>query len=364
MLDYYHESQPGNDAPKGALGAEWLSLNLESLLAEREALLAHSAAAEDLSGADKARLALIEQHLKKLKPVIAKSSALELFAINLELPLKSKIRHDLLKESTIVSLEKWHHRLPGDDLDASSRTEAINALSSEITEDDFVLNFPAYLQQALIRSQKSVDTLSWLPTIDKKAQNSDELLAKKLLAFCSQTLIATRHIPLEKQESNIPMLCTILYRVLSNPSYSLFYNHKFKDFVSGVAVLPAPPLKVYQAKDIYKDILVSPEALIAQQELRPKPKPITLSKQSQTSLIKQTGIEAHLKGEKGSLNELLSHYQKAQEESEAQLKLLEPYLDKGIQHTLAAEEEAGTILFNLAQEKKLLATSLQRVACF
>ena len=60
---------------------------MESLLAERNALLAQSSGEEELSLKDKDRLDLIEAHFKKLHPVISQTSALELVAIDLELPV-------------------------------------------------------------------------------------------------------------------------------------------------------------------------------------------------------------------------------------------------------------------------------------
>lgn len=367
LLGFYNKSQPQGRSPQGALGAEWLSLSLESLLAERDTLQAHYKANQALGSADKKRLEWINQRLNNLKPIKAISSALELVDCNLTLPLNSTIQQAHLKESTRVQLEQWHHCLPGPTVNESIRRKLITALHSEISEDEFILNFPAYLQQALSISHVPQKTmlLRWVPNFiySVKPDPSNETIRKKLMNFCSKTLLAARHVPLAKQSSNIPLLCIILYRVLNNAStISPWFDnktYKFNDFIKSIASLPIPPLCVYQAKDEYKAILLTPEEFITQQEQRPKRTAIILNNPALPPLLQQTGVSLHLEPKEACLS-LIDQYHQRQKTSQHQLKELEPELHHGIKRTLAAEEKAGSILFKLAEEKKKLALALMQ----
>ncbi len=128
--------------------------------------------------------------------------------------------------------------------------------------------------------------------------------------------------------------------------------YKFNELIQKISQFNVPSINVYQAKDIYKDILVTPEQLLDQQE-RVKKVPIILLKTAQLPLIQQTGIEAYLEEkEKKELAKLIKQYQQMQEQGEQQINSLESNLDKGIHNILSAENKAGSILFNQAQQRK------------
>ncbi|MBL7481279.1 DUF3638 domain-containing protein [Legionella bononiensis] len=342
LLSYYHQSQPKDHAPQGALGYEWMSLSLEELLKERDGILARQTADKSLSRADEDRLNFINENLARLKPVVAKSTVLELVPIDLELPASSSIKQNLLTQSTIALMEQWFHKLPGDDVSPHQQQVAVSALSSVMTDDDFIKHFPAFLQLAC--------------TIASKER-------KELYDFCSQTLIATRHTQLEHQESNIPLLCNILYRLLTTESHNTFKykTYKFNELVLHLNRLKVPPLSVYQAKDVYQHILAKPEELLAHHE-RPDHPPLKVTRTALPSLIAQMGIEPLLfqqsAGSKEAINRVLAQYKELEEKANEAISLLSKGLKNDLEHTFAIEEQAGKILFALEHEKRLAARTL------
>jgi hypothetical protein len=358
LLHYYHSTLPKDNAPQGALGYEWMSLSLESLLEERNLLLARYSAEHTLSKADKNRLDLIESRLKKLKPVVAKSTALEQVSIDLSLPNTSTINRTHLKPATVTQLDTWHHRLPGTPLDAAALGKAVDALSSSISEDDFIINFPAYLQLAL-KQPPFGGIVSFIGNLFGSRTDPQMELQKKLLGFCSNTLIAHRHIRLENQDSNIPLLCNMLYRVLENrPTIS---DTKFTDLVTQLSPLNVPPLKVYQAKDVYQDILGTPEELLTR-PAHPIRAPLRTTKKTAATLLVQTGIDAKLQADaprsKELLERLIAQYNELQEQCDNQIAKLGTMIKNDMEHNFATEKKAGKILFDFEQKKRVIAESL------
>jgi hypothetical protein len=342
LLSYYHQSQPVNHAPKGALGYEWLNLSLETLLEEQESLLARQTADESLSTADNERLKLIQKNLNKLKPVVAKSSILEKVPVDLSLPdtNDSIIKKGHLKPETIAEMDTWMHQLPGVQLLTQEQAQsALHHLSSIMSDDDFIMNFPQYL---------------------RIATSSNVQQRKELYDFCSHTLIATRHIPLKDQESNIPLLCNVLYRLLTPGNEEIFRynNYKFNDLVLRFGSRRVDPLFIYQAKDVYQEILATPEQIMAQRE-RPEHKPLTATNKVLPSLLAQTKIEKHLPVDANQeLQLLIARYKQLEEESDQALNELAKTIDQDLDKTFSIEEQAGKIRFSMEQEKRELAHNL------
>jgi hypothetical protein len=244
LLTYYKQEQKDTRA-LGALGYEWTQISLEQLQAEEEALNALKITGT-FSVADEARLHEIEQRFKTLKPVLAHSTELQLAPIDLKIPDACSINQTLLNPATIEKLNSWFYKLPSDEINAHDLESALNALSSDLSEPDWILNFPAYLQIAL----------------------GDNLISRKTLGdFCKQTLLATRHIPLSIQQSNKSLLCNVLYRVLNNTkkANALHRPFYFETLVAHTRLYEVAPLSVYEAVNVYKDILAKPEEILAQQ---------------------------------------------------------------------------------------------------
>ncbi|WED43028.1 DUF3638 domain-containing protein [Legionella cardiaca] len=330
LLDYYHQTQERQ--PLGTLGYEWLKLSLETILQEKETLLARAKSAPP-SEADIKRLALIDKHLKKFKAVNAKSSILELVPLDLSLPTEITIKRGHLPFVTKTTVEDWENKLPGDKrLQVSALEPSVKILSSDIKESTFLINFPAYFQIALF---------------DEDPQQS-----KRLLDFCRQTLIAHRHVPLADQESNVPLLCNILYRIAHNRALAQSQfsaaEVQFTDVVSSVKTYPIPALQVYQAKDVYQEILATPEEILERK--RPERIPLVTPTLDNSSLLEQPAIKKGLttlgKSEHIAFNELVLNYRQLHEKGNNALL------------TASSEEDAGKILLEFEQKQKELALKI------
>ncbi|KTD07607.1 DUF3638 domain-containing protein [Legionella jamestowniensis] len=331
LLDYYQQSQPKKASPKGALGYEWMLLNLETLKQERDTLLSRQQS-NPLSLDDNKRLAFIEKHLKKIKPPLAKSSHLQLVAIDLTLNRDSRINEARLPQKTKRIFDSWQNMLSfKDETDVLKLSSAFDALNSAISEHDFICHFPVYLKIA--------------------ATNQDPTLFKRLLDFCTATLIANRHILLEKQESSIPLLCNILYRTCNNRSNLVLDldNFKLADLIRGVSSFSCPPLKVYEPKDIYQHVLAKPEDILKRE--RPQTIPLTPPMLETTtlfdllnSLAKQTiGNNRGLNELSNQLDSVITQYRELQAETAQHLQ------------ETATEDAAGKLLLQSEQQQKELA---------
>ncbi len=352
LLNYYHQSQPKGAAPLGALGYEWMCLSLESLQQERESLLARSKTGTSTQ-ADQQRLALINDKLKELKPVLAKSTILATIPIDLSLPAKVELIQDSAK--AVTTGESWQNKLPWkfEGFQESVLQKAIDALSSNIGENEFTTYFPAYFQIACYDQGP------------KRQQLAD---------FCSQTLIANRHQPLDKQDSDIPLLCNVLYRVLHNKATVLsvlsWQKLNFAGLVSLVRSYLVPPLTVYQAKDVYQDILARPEDILGQE--RPARKPLVVqttanpestqdnpAKQQDHSILAQTKIDDDLTQSnpkaKEQLGQLVLNYRTLEKQTTAEITALGQSLTDNLEQRFTVEIDAGKKLFALEKEQKALA---------
>ncbi|EHL31678.1 DUF3638 domain-containing protein [Legionella drancourtii] len=332
LLDYYHQSLPSDFKPLGALGYEWTRLSLEALLEERKFLLAQEKTGE-LSFAEQERIAHIEQQLKKLKPIVSKSTALVLVAIDLSLPEAAAMKK---ASSGDAVYEKLMADSNGLSWEAYER--AMTLLSSTMSDEDFVEHFPAYLRIAL----SNVNDI----TIN--------VFRKPLLDFCTRTLLANRHIPLDKQNSQIPFLCNILYRAVYNNERLIkrHYNN-FGDLVNIVRGYNVPALQVYQAKDVYAPLLAEPEQLIKEYEHQ-VPKPISTSALPKQSLSVQMGIDTQL----ASIDQYIVHYKKIQDALAQKLEVLGKEPVNSPEDEFAIEEDAGKKFIDAEKQKKELAKGL------
>jgi hypothetical protein len=341
LLDFYHQPKGEKQRPLGALGYEWMSLSLDFLLDERDALLAQYTSGEPLLPADAKRLAQIEQHLKNLQPVLAKTTNLELVAIDLNLPSKIQINKSALKKATAESTDSWYEQFDFKQFDQAALQRSLDVLSSTISDDDFIDHFVDYLQIAL---------------------SSQENLRKPLLDYCTQTLIAKRHVSLGSQDSNIPLLCTILYRVAHNKRVFLQSKpNSFADMVKKTGAYSVPALKVYQAKDVYQEILARPEVIVVKQK-KPASRPIVASLGASKSMVEQIGLTADLQKlqvEQHSLfDELVNTYQQLQEKTEKDLNALSKKLTNDLQQAFIIEAEAGKRHLATEKHKRVLAQRL------
>ncbi|MDR3442693.1 MAG: DUF3638 domain-containing protein [Legionella sp.] len=330
LLDFYYRAQPKGFAPLGALGYQWMCLSLEALQEEQAALLAHQASGQVLSKADNKRVKHIERQLKNLEPVKAISTQLKRVAIDLKIPRDFKVNHAFLKQASIDLLEFVDDKLMSFSANTAMLQRAVDMLSSKMSDDDFISNFLAYIQIA---------------------SSGDVKLAKSLVDFCSQTLLAKRHVALIKQDSNIPFLCMLLYRIAHNKE--VFKTGKigtFATLVSLVSAYAVPNLEVYQAEDIYSELLAKPEDLIAKYA-RQVHTPI-----SATIAINQLGTGEFLallsEADRARCAKTIEQYKTLQKEHFEHNEVLRKTLLESPEKEFEVEKKAGQMLLALEKQKK------------
>nr|MBA3537501.1 DUF3638 domain-containing protein [Tatlockia sp.] len=322
LLSYYHKSQSG--PARGALGYEWMRLSILDIQKERGALLARIAAGMP-SAADKNRLAMIDKHLDKIKPVVSQSTIVEKVAINLSLPSNSKLKTSHLSLEAKMLYETWKEELSWDNKQSEEDiNRAIELLSSNMSEDDFITHFPVYFAVT---------------------DSSNQVHRKRLSDFCTRTLIANRHVTLDKQKTSIPLLSNILYRLLNKNFRQLINQPTLSKLLSIVPYEDVPPLEVYQAKDIYQDILATKDDLLAKEP--PKPKPLFTTIPLHTALLAQSEMKEYLDGSQRKLLDNMLAYYRTLCETGAK-KIAEA----------KTEELAGKELLALEQEQRYLGQCL------
>ncbi|MFA5959358.1 MAG: DUF3638 domain-containing protein [Tatlockia sp.] len=334
LLDFCHHWLPA----VGALGYEQLALQVETLQRERDFLLARNHGGPNTQPNQK-RLDLIETKLQQLQPVMACSTRLEEVPINLLFPKNHKLVINADSKAAA-----WHKSALGKaPIDKKTMKEARELLSSALSDEDFLGYFPAYLAIAC----------------GKKGANYH-----RVLDFCRQTLKAHRNIPLAMEQSNIPFLCHVLYRVGNHPRSVATYLAKntvhFDQLVRQLDALGVAPIKVFQVKEIYQTLLARPEELLAPE------KAVSLALVNPTlqegGLKIQQGIEKvlaeHNPQRNALLNQLVADYRALEKQLDSDLNALGKTLTHNLEHQFAIEQSAGVLLFNVEKEKKRLAEQM------
>lgn len=332
LLDYYYQSQPKDFKPLGALGYQWTRLSIESLLAEQKNLIAQQKTVT-LSLAEKKRMVHIETQLKKLNAVASYSTALELVAIDLSLPTQIETQ-TIMRETLLALLARSVPEMLEKKTEVACQA-ALDVLSSTMSDDDFIEHFPTYLH--IVTS--GINEFS-----------------KAVLDFCTHTLLAKRHLSVDKQNSIIRFLCNVLYRVAHNQTRLNAENYeKLSDLVCIVREYTVPPLKVYQAQDIYSKLLATPEQLMAGYKHQVH-MPINASVLGPQPLIAQMHIDGQLAlNFKVTSNKLISDYQKIQNRLATELDTLAKTSAHELSGELSLEEQAGKALFAAEKQRKELA---------
>lgn len=330
LLTYYQQSQNSSDAPKGTLGYEWMLLNIETLVQERLTLLALKNI-NSLSEADSLRLNQIETHLTHLKPVISISSTLKLNPIDLNLPGLCEIKQAHLSKATSSTLNDWINNLPGTTASEGLLNKAMNALSSSLSEDKLVVYFPVYLQIML-------------------GSNPDR---KKLLAdFCQSTLIAERHIPLDKQTKNRALFSNILHRVVTNNEKinQLKTPFTFQQLTLETKKITPYALPVYEIVDEYKNILSTPAEILKRIPQQSALSPSAL-KSSYIPFVNTMTQSTKFTPFINQYSDLNKSYEKASE-------ALTKQIDSNAEHLILSEEVAGKNQLHFELQQIALAQKL------
>lgn len=350
LLDFYLQSQSNDEAPRGALGYEWMSLHLEAIQEEREAIRSHVVSGLPIADADRKRLEVIERHLAQLKPVQAVSTALELKSIDLTLPVRSNIQLVSFDRATRDILASWENNLPGSPQTSKQLENAVKIVSSRLNDIDFITYFPAWLQVA---------------------RSSEDRLRKLLGDFCSATLLAKRHLQLSDKETNISFFCNILYRVLHNTAtFNRYVDSRYglkMDFLKVVLEVrhyQVPALQVYQAVDVYHNILATPEDILARIE-HAVHIPWKTAKSPAVDMLIQLGLVPGLSmlpaDEKNQLDDVFACYRQLQADNEFVIAKLGEKLGDDLEEAFVVEDEAGKQLLAFEKQQNLLAQRLMNI---
>jgi len=331
LLDHYYNTQNnGKNHPWGALGYSWMQLTLETIQEEYHNLTARKQVEKDFPKADQKRLTQIEQYISKLRPVLAASSKLELVSIDLNL----ETNPDKLPKAVYKYLNAWEKKLTEISVGKEKLDEALKQLHSNIADEIFITHFAAYLQIA--------------------ASNQDEL-RKQLLDFCTSMLISKRHVKNEYVVSIIPFLCNILYRVAHNTEQ---FQHdrpeNMKELIEKCSNYSVPELKVYQAENVFKDILIAPEKMLAEKK-RPKKQKIHENLMEAGSFRAQLTLNEE---NKKSLEQLIDTYSTLLKGHREKLSNLAEQSAQSPEEAFSLERKAGDQRYSAEQEKNKFAISL------
>lgn len=366
LLEYYQRSQPQDHPPLGALGSEWVNLSLERLLEEQAMLQARHQANQPLTDAETDRLKVISHRIQALQPVRAQSTRLELVFIDLKLPDNSYsiankysvLNRALLDETTSRFVDVVFSDLPGTSISANEQKRVLSELSSNIDDNKFIQIFPALLQIAGLQ-RLGARSIYGGRAISETAVVVDPALKQKLEEFCIQTLRSHRHVPLTRQDSNVPLLCNLLYRVLQNPEKLNKTNlAKFDELVSHVRSWEVKPIEVYQAKDIYADILLDPQQRMTEIS-KPAQSPLYVEPEPVHSVLSETGIGGQLPPSQATaLADVLKAFGQLHTDFNNQMDALGNRSKTHPDSAIETEAEAGKALLALTRAESALAERL------
>ena len=227
---------------QGALGYEWRRLSLERLIAEQTKLDALIKTHPSLPAHFLKRQTAINTQLNNQRDIMKKMTILELAPLDLSFPERQSIYSKSAYDRREISRDDLFEDLMSTHYFERDLKNSISLLSSAITEEDFMLHFRTYFRIAC-----------------RTDVNDPERIA--LEEFCKTTLIGRRLSPLNEQESDIPYLCHLLYRVLKNPG-CIGRDISLTQLEKILPSLPMPEILIYQAKDVFKEPLISTQELI------------------------------------------------------------------------------------------------------
>ncbi len=247
LLNYYYEGAPRAKEGKpalGALGYAWVQLHI-SILNKEYLQLVRLEAQRALSQYESMRKQAINAFINSCPTIKRTTSNIEYVSIDLELPEDVTINKSFY---TKQEKEKaFHYRdFPLRNLVAAipNQQVALEVLHSDCKEGEFIDAFPSLLTVALDNNHPGRATL---------------------VDFCKAVLLASRHVPLKKQHSNIPLLCNVLYRVLCSPAQTKIKvgsNIRSYSYLFTLArELKTTPIAVPQLASTFNEVLATSQQM-------------------------------------------------------------------------------------------------------
>jgi len=352
LLDLYQ----GQNKAVGALGYEWVKYHLV-ILHQEHALLVAKELTGTATSFDKQRKQDIDAFIEHHDGVAKNRSELEYPAINLSLPKGVRLNTSVLPYDIQVKTTNKMGIFSSLVEDKSQQQMAIDGLRSDISDTIFFTAFNDYLMIATTPGNPHRD---------------------RLLEFCQDTLIANRHVPIDEQISNVPLLCHVLYRVLSSglplPKQVVSQYGQYSDLLDYAKTLPAPDITIPQLVDNTRDLLTTATAMweaiptVSQMVI-----PVVLNDELEIASFQKT-FSGSLKGIKQQWDDMELRFRKGdpahvQSERETSLLTSEEYifgdvkyqallnlksianqLDERIINDLAPQTKQSLIELNLNQE--------------
>lgn len=223
----------------GALGHARLQLSLKALLQLEHHLLAFQRKRGSTWTMQEERRLLAVQHALQTQEIVRKqTTVLEYVRIDISLP--NHFSETVLRDSYDCLRLRQSPNLLAED-GTYSDEQASAALSSMISTEDLIRYLPNLLRIAIRGA-----------SYDPEAQQQRHAL----FHFCKATLRAARHISLNHQETPIPYLANVLYRLLENPGcLGMKTEWNWDALIQVLQPLSVPDIYVAQAKDVYAEPL-------------------------------------------------------------------------------------------------------------
>jgi hypothetical protein len=239
LLDFYYDKVPtqGNKSKAlGAMGYEWLRLNLLTLHHEYTYLL-EKAKHEQLSTYEIQRQEDIKNFINQHEGIAKVSSQLQSVPVYFPLPDGAAINISMISQTLRNGI---YNNFDDAGLYRDNQLEAMQALRPNMSDNDFIKHFNDY----------------WMISKTK-----DNLYRKQLLDFCKATLLANRHVHLSLNSSNLYLLSNVLYRVLCSEEELPPHVNGYKSLIRYAKQLDTPCFDILQLVDTTNELLMRTQDL-------------------------------------------------------------------------------------------------------
>ena len=227
----------------GSLGYARLEQTLSLLLRLERYLLALRLQMQGhFSEKNERRLQEIGQEIQKQIIIRKQSTCLEEVCIDLTLP--DDFSQSMIVDTPDCQMLQFKDSLIDYDIDTDENA-IIRDLSAGITGTELVAHLSGLLRIAQLSDPKNANKV-------------------RLIEFCKASLRAARHHPFSEQNTPVPYLANLLYRIAMNPDcFKKTEVYNWRLCIKTVQRLSVPKITMLQAKDVYAEILVTAKEMVA-----------------------------------------------------------------------------------------------------